>query len=164
MRWHRSEPKHQKATPHTQYVDVALRRVTLGLLNNDSSNRRTIWLLFWNQVGNLGQLDDPRIRITPSIVQSSGYCTRSRLHSPARARRARRPKTHRRTVLMKLTEGTEEPPGESCKVRRKAVGRSDTSSGTRDRREILESVWITSTEVQLWTEERWPSLRRLRSA
>ena len=55
--------------------------MTLGLLNKDSSNRWAIRLLFRNQVGNLGQLDDPRVRIASSIVQSSGYRTRSSLHS-----------------------------------------------------------------------------------
>ena len=33
-------------SPHTQFVEVVLRRVTLGLLNKDSPNRWAIRLLF----------------------------------------------------------------------------------------------------------------------
>lgn len=55
--------------------------LTVGLLNNDSSNRWTIRLLFRNQVGKLGQFNDPRVRIASLIVHSGKYRTRPGFHS-----------------------------------------------------------------------------------
>lgn len=40
------KPSPQNATTHIQFVDVVLRKVTLGLVNKDSSNCRAIRLPF----------------------------------------------------------------------------------------------------------------------